>query len=56
MVFPHPKKDINLACYNPIIPIKTNSNTILLWSMSAGQTKAALHNTILINGILLSSY
>lgn len=37
MVFLHPKNDINLpdARYNPIISIKTNSNTILLWSMSA---------------------
>jgi len=56
MVFQHPKNDINLpdVCYNPIILIKTNSNTILLWNMPAIQTKAALRNTILINGILLT--
>lgn len=57
MIFLCPKNDINLpdARYNPIISIKTKSNTIFLWSMSA-MTKAALHNTILINSILLSSY
>lgn len=55
MAFPYSKNDINLpdVCYNPIILIKTNSNTILLWNMPVTQTKAALRNTILINSYII---